>query len=87
MSFHNGQERSAIDRDDLASALRALQPKRFKVEERFSSLMPQILEAIQRGVTQRDIVSALRDRGLPVSYPKFRKLLAASKQLAERSDV
>lgn len=81
----SGYKESAIDRSQLVSALRELKPKTSVIDDQLSSVWQEISEALNRGVTQRAVIAALAERGLSITYPRFRKFLAASKVGSERS--
>jgi len=68
----------------LSQKLASLQPKkRTSNQAKFDQHYDDIVDAIKRGVSQKDIRAALAEDGVPVSSPTFKKLLEAGRKRRE----
>jgi len=68
----------------LSLKLASLQPKkRTSNQAKFDQHYDDIVDAIKRGVSQKDIRAALAEDGIPLSSPTFKKLLEAKRKRRE----
>lgn len=64
--------------DDIAAALRSLQPnEQHRKNQLFSLLYPVIVEMLEQKVTQKAILKKLEEMGLKLHPSRFKELMAA----------
>ncbi|QRY31833.1 hypothetical protein JVX96_00440 [Variovorax sp. PDNC026] len=65
-----------FDIDTLMKSIDALQPAKERTNAaKFTSLYPNIQQALDRGVTQRAVMEALEHDGIKLHPAKFKQLL------------
>ena len=77
---------SYTDSNSLAAKLAALQPKKLTSNQaKFAEHYEEILHAIERGVSLKDIREALAEAGLKLSSATFKRLLQAEADRLRKS--